>query len=61
MNEDMVQDQPQEEHGIRVLVTGGTGLVGKAIRDVIDSTDPVYSARKDEAWYFASSKDADLR
>ena len=42
---------------VSVLVTGGTGLVGKAIEKVI-SEDP---AAAGEEWYFASSKDADLR
>lgn len=38
-----------------VLVTGGTGLVGKAIEAVIMRQKP-----KNEEWFFASSKDADL-
>lgn len=37
-----------------VLVTGGTGLVGKAIEKVI--TDNC----ENETWHFVSSKDADL-
>jgi GDP-L-fucose synthase len=37
-------------------VTGGTGLVGKAIESVVKE-DGVAN----ESWYFASSKDADLR
>lgn len=40
-----------------VLVTGGTGLVGKAIEAVIKS-EP---GSVDDTWFFASSKDADLR
>lgn len=46
-----------------VLVTGGTGLVGYAIQHVID-TEPVgsrFGRQEGEAWYFLSSKDADLR
>ena len=39
-----------------VLVTGGSGLVGKAIEAVINET-----TNDNEYWYFASSKDADLR
>ena len=42
---------------IRVLVTGGTGLVGKAIESVV-STD---SSSSQETWIFLSSKDGDLR
>ncbi|XP_017132096.1 probable GDP-L-fucose synthase [Drosophila elegans] len=39
----------------KVLVTGGTGLVGKALEAVIKKQAPT-----DEQWYFAGSKDADL-
>lgn len=38
-----------------ILVTGGTGLVGKAIETVVLS-----EKRTDEKWIFVSSKDADL-
>lgn len=34
-----------------VLVTGGSGLVGSAIREVIEAEKPA-----DEEWVFASSK-----
>lgn len=40
---------------VRVLVTGGTGLVGRAIQEVVAS-DP----RPNEEWVFLSSKDGDL-
>lgn len=39
----------------KVLVTGGSGLVGSAIRHVVES-EPV----DDEEWIFCSSKDANL-
>lgn len=39
------------------LVTGGTGLVGKAIEEIV-TTDPNESL---EDWVFLSSKDCDLR
>ncbi|KAF1781039.1 GDP-L-fucose synthase [Phytophthora cactorum] len=39
-----------------VLVTGGTGLVGRALQDVVATQD---SSR--EEWHFVGSKDADLR
>lgn len=42
---------------VKVLVTGGSGLVGKAIESVLATTD--YKSA-DEDWYFASSNDADL-
>ncbi|XP_060534398.1 GDP-L-fucose synthase [Cylas formicarius] len=38
-----------------IMVTGGTGLVGKAIETVVQSEN-----RVDETWIFVSSKDADL-
>jgi len=39
------------------LVTGGTGLVGKAIEHVVN----VDGATENETWIFAGSKDGDLR
>lgn len=39
-----------------ILVTGGTGLVGKGIQTVISEEDK----RPDEDWVFLSSKDANL-
>lgn len=38
-----------------ILVTGGTGLVGKAIEKIVGS-----EKRTDEKWIFISSKDGDL-
>ncbi|KAG6875685.1 hypothetical protein C0992_002837 [Termitomyces sp. T32_za158] len=46
-----------------VLVTGGTGLVGKAIKHVVE-TEPVgsrFGKKEGETWIFASTKDGDLR
>jgi GDP-L-fucose synthase len=46
-----------------VLVTGGTGLVGSAIKHIIE-TEPVgsrFGKREGETWIFASSKDGDLK
>ncbi|KAG6887964.1 hypothetical protein C0995_011357 [Termitomyces sp. Mi166 len=46
-----------------VLVTGGTGLVGKAIQHVIE-TEPIgsrFGKKEGETWIFASSKEGDLR
>ena len=40
-----------------ILVTGGSGLVGAAIRAFIDEE----GGKKDEKWVFLSSKDGDLR
>uniref|UniRef100_A0A7S3H4Z8 GDP-L-fucose synthase n=1 Tax=Spumella elongata TaxID=89044 RepID=A0A7S3H4Z8_9STRA len=39
-----------------VLVTGGTGLVGKAIETVVNK-----NPQEGETWFYASSSDADLR
>lgn len=38
-----------------IIVTGGTGLVGKAIENIVQS-----NTLPDEKWVFLSSKDADL-
>jgi GDP-L-fucose synthase len=43
------------ESAVRVLVTGGTGLVGKAIESVVNEENI-----PNESWFYASSKDADL-
>lgn len=39
-----------------ILVTGGTGLVGKAVETVIGREQPA-----NEEWVYLSSKDGDLR
>ncbi|KIJ16320.1 GDP-L-fucose synthase [Paxillus involutus ATCC 200175] len=46
-----------------VLVTGGTGLVGKAIEYVIEHEPEGsrFGKRPGEKWIYASSRDADLR
>lgn len=43
-----------------VLVTGGTGLVGEAIREVVRE-EQKRGEHKDDQYIFLSSKDADLR
>jgi GDP-L-fucose synthase len=46
-----------------ILVTGGTGLVGKAIQHIIE-TEPLnsrFGKRDGESWVFAGSADGDLR
>ena len=40
----------------RILVTGGSGLVGKAIQEIIEK-----EREPNEEWIFISSKDGDLR
>lgn len=39
-----------------VMVTGGSGLVGSAIKDFVTS-----NPKENEEWVFLSSKDGDLR
>lgn len=40
----------------KILVTGGTGLVGRGIETIVKEEESL----PDEEWFFASSKDADL-
>ncbi|XP_053706742.1 GDP-L-fucose synthase-like [Synchiropus splendidus] len=44
---------------MRVLVTGGSGLVGRAIQQVVREEEG--GGREGEQWTFLSSQDADLR
>lgn len=46
-----------------ILVTGGTGLVGKAIEYIISNEreGSRFGRRPGEKWVFAGSKDGDLR
>lgn len=41
-----------------IMITGGSGLVGGAIKDYIEGSG---NAHKNEKWIFLSSKDGDLR
>jgi GDP-L-fucose synthase len=41
----------------RILVTGGTGLVGSGIKYIVETEEK----RDDEEWFFISSKESDLR
>ncbi|EPZ32781.1 GDP-L-fucose synthase [Rozella allomycis CSF55] len=43
-----------------ILVTGGSGLVGKGIEWALNHDDQ-FKKLPNETWYFATSKDADLR
>lgn len=43
---------------VRVLVTGGSGMLGKAVEHVVMNEG---LKREGEEWIFLSSKDADLR
>ncbi|RGB42014.1 hypothetical protein C1646_684288 [Rhizophagus diaphanus] len=44
-----------------ILVTGGSGLVGKAIEWVIENDNGKYGKQEGEKWVFLTSKDGDLR
>ena len=46
-----------------ILVTGGSGLVGQAIKYIISNEVPGsrFGKHEGETWIFASSKDGDLR
>lgn len=45
-----------------ILVTGGSGLVGQAIKTVVEEEKKGDAERaSNETWIFCSSKDADLR
>lgn len=52
-----MSDQGEHTSPMRVLVTGGSGLVGRAIQHVIEQEG---GAKEGEEWIFLSSKDANL-
>lgn len=43
-----------------IIVTGGSGLVGQAIKTIIEEEQKQESV-KNETWIFCGSKDGDLR
>lgn len=51
------QNNPQKMSN-RILVTGGTGLVGKGLEDIIK--EEISSGLNNEEWYFIGSKEGDL-
>lgn len=52
-----MSSQGQHTVPMRVLVTGGSGLVGQAIRRVVKEEG---GAKEGEEWIYLSSKDANL-
>lgn len=49
----LTKEEQSTKEKQKILVTGGTGMIGKAIKDVILCSEA--------EWYFLSSKDCDLR
>ena len=47
----------KQKCSMRVLVTGGTGLLGKAIERIVNEEE---GSKEAEQWVFLSSKDANL-
>ena len=46
----------------KILVTGGTGMVGQAIKWVIENeNDARFGRRNDEEWIFLGSKEGNLK
>lgn len=46
----------------KILVTGGSGMVGQAIRWVIEhEKDPRFGKNENEEWVFLGSKDGNLK
>lgn len=46
----------------KIIVTGGTGMVGQAIKWVIENeSDPRFGKCEDEEWIFLGSKDGNLK
>lgn len=43
-----------------ILVTGGAGLVGRAIEHVVKQQNGCSLSTGNETWYFASTKDGNL-
>ena len=46
----------------KIIVTGGSGMVGQAVKWVIENeTDSRFGGRNDEEWIFLGSKDGNLK
>ena len=51
-----------ENSKMKIIVTGGSGMVGQAIKWVIENdTDPRFGKHENEEWIFLGSKDGDLK
>ena len=60
VKDDEKKDAEQQQKRV-VMVTGGSGLVGAAIRDFITEESKQNGGESQEKWVFLSSKDGDLR
>jgi GDP-L-fucose synthase len=57
----MIQVENEQKHK-KIIVTGGSGMVGHAIKWVIENDmDPRFGNRENEEWIFLGSKDGDLK
>lgn len=46
----------------KIIVTGGSGMVGQAVKWVIENeTDPRFGGRINEEWIFLGSKEGNLK
>jgi GDP-L-fucose synthase len=52
--------EPTAAEPMRVMVTGGSGLVGKAIERYVHG-EGAKDVAEGETWYFCSSADGDLK
>ena len=51
-----------EKANKKIIVTGGSGMVGQAVKWVIENEkDPRFGGRDDEEWIFLGSKDGNLK
>lgn len=52
----------KESRSKKIIVTGGTGMVGQAIKWVIENeTDYRFGKQSEEEWIFLGSKDCNLK
>jgi GDP-L-fucose synthase len=57
----IIEDSSRIECDVRILVTGGTGMVGTAINQLVAAESNNDSTSLQATWFFAGSDDGDLR
>lgn len=58
----MVVQAVSERANKKIIVTGGSGMVGQAVKWVVENeTDPLFGGRNDEEWIFLGSKEGNLK